>query len=109
MAIPCEDDRISPHFGKARQFVFIDANPGPAEIKSEETLSVPSHEPGELPRWLVSMRVNVVLAASAGSRAIEALRDAGVQIVTGVTGDDPHEAATQYLKGEIKPRVSALR
>ncbi len=101
IAIPCENGRVVPHFGHAPQFAVLDVDPQSGRIDSETVLDAPPHEPGALPRWLAEQKVNVVLAGGMGGRAQQLLGSQGIEVVTGVAGDDARAVATAYVAGNL--------
>lgn len=102
LAIPCEENRICPHFGHAPQFGFFDTDPATGRIENERFLAPPSHQPGMLPKWVASQGADVVLASGMGARAVGLFEQHGVKVVLGVIGDDPRAAAESYLKGNLE-------
>lgn len=101
LAIPCQGEQISEHFGHAPHFAFFDADPATGQITKEEMVESPPHQPGLLPRWLAEQGANVILAIGMGGRAIELFAQHGVQAITGVATRNPREAAQQYLAGNL--------
>ena len=88
VAVACDGDQVSPHFGRCERYLIAEVSG--TDIALVKWLENPGHEPGALPELMRSTGVGVVLAGGAGPRAVGLLAAAGVQLVTGVTG----EAAT---------------
>lgn len=101
IAIPCEGQRVSAHFGHAPQFMFIDVDDQGQIVKSE-TLDAPPHEPGLLPRWIAEQKATAVLAGGMGGRARELFAQHGIEVVVGAPADDPQTAATAYAQGQLR-------
>jgi predicted Fe-Mo cluster-binding NifX family protein len=102
VAVPCEEDRISAHFGHAAQFTFFDTDRDRGTIEKEETLASPPHQPGLLPQWIAEQGATVVLATGMGGRALQRFAEHGVSVVVGVTMSDPRQAVEAYLRGELQ-------
>ncbi|MHC1630631.1 MAG: NifB/NifX family molybdenum-iron cluster-binding protein [Methanoculleaceae archaeon] len=100
IAIPLDDgDRVSPHFGHAPVFAIISID-GSGKIE-HENIPNPGHEPGRLPALMRSLGVTHVITGGMGPRAIGLFNEAGIEVVTGVSGsvDSVIEA---FLNGTLE-------
>ena len=101
IAIPCEGDQLSAHFGHAPQFLFFDVDPQTKQITAEEALTPPPHEPGVLPAWVAQQRATVILAGGMGGRAQQLFAQHGVDVVVGVPSGPARAAVEAYLNGQL--------
>jgi len=106
IAIPTQgtaglDDQVEEHFGRAQHYTLIDIENG--EITDVQVLDVPyaEHGPGDLPNWLHSQGVDVVLAWGMGPRAVEFFEQLGIEVITGATGR-VREVVEGYLRGSLE-------
>ena len=102
IAIPVTDGKLSAHFGHCEQFAIIDADSDSKEIRSEELVTPPAHEPGVLPQWLSENKADVIIAGGMGQRAQQLFAQNNIKVVVGATADDPREVALQYLDGRLQ-------
>ncbi len=101
IAMPIENGRLSGHFGHAGQFAIVEVSDG--NIKKNEILSPPPHEPGSLPRWLHEQGVTDVICGGIGPMAVELLQQSGIRVTAGVQADmDPAEAINALVAGNLK-------
>jgi predicted Fe-Mo cluster-binding NifX family protein len=104
IATACDGTDVSPHFGRCERYLMAEVSG--AEIKLLDWLDNPGHEPGALPRLMQQQGVNVVLAGGAGPRAQQLLSAAGIELITGVTGDSL-QALQAFAQGTLEPGESA--
>ena len=102
IAIPVTDGKLSAHFGHCEQFAIIDADSDSKEIRSEELVTPPAHEPGVLPQWLSENKADVIIAGGMGQRAQQLFAQNNIKVVVGATADDPREVVLQYLDGRLQ-------
>jgi len=96
------DSAVSPHFGRCPQFVLIDLDD--AGLRTVSRVANPfanSHEPGQVPRFMASQNVQVMVSGGMGWRAIAAFEQLGIQAVTGAVGS-VREALEDYLAGKLQ-------
>lgn len=95
------DAPISTHFGRCPFFTIV-------EVEGQEILGVeavvnpfyPNHEPGQVPGFIHSLNVNVMLSGGMGGRAVAFFEQFGIQPVTRARGT-ARAAVTQYLQGGL--------
>lgn len=102
IAIPVTDGKLSAHFGHCEQFAIIDADTDTRDIKSQELVKPPAHEPGALPRWLSGLHVELIIAGGMGRRAQQLFEQSGIDVVVGAANDSPQELTKQYLAGQLQ-------
>lgn len=96
IAIPCEGDRVCPHFGHCEVFAMYDT-----DTKAMKSLPNPGHEPGFLPGFLKEQGAQLVIAGGMGGRAQELFTAAGINLIVGVSGNIKDVLAL-FEKGELK-------
>jgi predicted Fe-Mo cluster-binding NifX family protein len=102
IAIPVTNGKLSAHFGHCEQFAIIDVDSNSRDIKSQELVLPPAHEPGALPRWLAGLHVELIIAGGMGRRAQQLFAQSGIDVVVGAADNNPQELASQYLAGQLQ-------
>jgi predicted Fe-Mo cluster-binding NifX family protein len=106
IAISANDNRglegaVSNHFGRCPYFVIAEIEEN--TIKSVEAIENPffhSHRPGQVPGFIHSHNVDVMLTGGMGHRAVDFFQQYGIQPVTGAAGT-VQQTLDRYLNGEI--------
>jgi predicted Fe-Mo cluster-binding NifX family protein len=96
------DGAVSPHFGRCPYYVLVDLDG--QEVKATEIVANSSygqHRPGQVPGFIHSHGVDVMLTGGMGGRAMGFFEQYGIEPVTGATGSVRH-ALEQYLGGELR-------
>ena len=101
VAIPMNDGKLCMHFGHCEQFAVVDVDAESKEIKGQELLTPPAHEPGVLPRWLTGMQVTLVIAGGMGQRAQQLFTESGIEVICGAPSETPERLVTDYLTGNL--------
>jgi predicted Fe-Mo cluster-binding NifX family protein len=101
IAVPVADGRFCPHFGGAESFALFTADPDARSVTGREEARPPAHERGVFPAWLRSQGVTSVLAGGMGARASAMFAAYGIEVVMGISGDDPAELVAAYLDGRL--------
>ncbi|MBU9888355.1 MAG: NifB/NifX family molybdenum-iron cluster-binding protein [Candidatus Omnitrophica bacterium] len=83
-AIAKDGNLVSAHFGRCMEYVLLDVENG--QISNEQVVANPGHAPGNIPDFLNSHRVNVVIAGGMGARAVQFFKQFGMDTVVGVAG-----------------------
>ncbi len=102
IAVPLREQRFTPHFGGAETFALYTVDAGNHEVLQQQLITPPEHGRGIFPTWLRSQGASVVLAGGMGPRANEILARNGIEVLLGVSGDDPDTMVQQYLAGTLK-------
>ncbi len=91
IAIPLETGkrRISEHFGRAGKFLLVRFESG--EILGSEIVDAPPHAFGAFPQFLADHGVRVVVCQNIGEKAKELLKNQGIHVFSGFSGN-PEEA-----------------
>jgi len=102
IAIPLTAGKLSQHFGHCEQFAIIDVDSDSKNIKSQELVEPPGHEPGVLPRWLAGLHVDLIIAGGMGQRAQQLFAENNIDVVVGAPDNEPQELISQYLTGRLQ-------
>ena len=95
------DSVVSPHFGRCPYFVLVDMDG--QEVKGVDAIANPyygNHRPGQVPAFINSYDVNVMLTGGMGRRAILFFEELGIQPVTGA-GGTVQQSLERYLGGAL--------
>ena len=101
IAIPHENGRLHGHFGGAREFALIEANPETRAVLRTKIQTAPEHKPGAFPRWLREQGVTVVIAGGIGHRALANFAHHGITVRAGQSGAPIEEMVAAYLQGRL--------
>ncbi len=96
------DGEMSMHFGRCPSYVVaqVEDNGNIAATEVVENPYFKQHTPGEVPRFINSIEVNVIIAGGMGPKAIDMFNNFGIEVVTGV-GGRVGNVLKAYLNGEI--------
>ncbi len=101
IAIPVAEGVLSSHFGHCEEFAFIEVDEAAKKVVKETRQAPPQHEPGVLPRWLISNKTNLAIVGGMGMRARELLEAAGVKVIMGAPNLPPSRLAEEFLAGRM--------
>lgn len=93
-------ETYSRHFGGATEFWIFEGDRDSTGM-SGELHPAPKHEPGALPRWLVSQGVDAVVVSQIGERALIMLADAGIEAFVAAEPDSPANLVRACLQGSL--------
>ncbi|MBU0492868.1 MAG: NifB/NifX family molybdenum-iron cluster-binding protein [Chloroflexi bacterium] len=96
------DSVVSPHFGRCPYFILVDV--AGQEIERVSAINNPyynQHEPGQVPAFINSYDVNVMLTGGMGGRAVAFFRQFGIEPVTGAAGT-VRQSLERYLGGTLQ-------
>lgn len=99
IAIATENGSVSPHFGHCEGFTIFEVED--KNVKSEEFVPNPGHEPGFLPVFLSEKGVDLIIAGGMGERAQGLFAGRNIDTIVGASGSAKNALDT-YLKGELK-------
>jgi predicted Fe-Mo cluster-binding NifX family protein len=95
------DAAVAGHFGGCPFFTLIDLEE--EQIRAIQVVANPyflAHEPGQVPQFVHSQNVNVMLTGGMGGRAVAFFEQYGIQPVTGAAGT-VRQAIAAFLQGQI--------
>lgn len=98
IAVTFENGNIFQHFGHTKQFKLYDVSDG--QITKERIVETNGSGHGALAGFLKNMEADVLICGGIGGGAQTALKEAGIQLYGGVTGEaDP--AVLDFLAGNL--------
>jgi predicted Fe-Mo cluster-binding NifX family protein len=95
------DSVVSPHFGRCPHFILVDLEG--QNVKNVQAIDNPyygNHRPGQVPAFINSHEVDVMLTGGMGHRAIMFFEQFGVQAVTGAAGTI-RQSLESYMGGGL--------
>ncbi len=93
---------VSPHFGRCPYFVLVDMDgQDVTAISAVDNPYYGNHRPGQVPGFIDSYGVNVMLTGGMGHRAIMFFEQFGIQPVTGAAGT-VRQSLERYLGGALQ-------
>lgn len=103
VALPTYDKKLCMHFGHCEAFAVVDFDEE-AKVILEVNMEIPPlHEPGVLPKWLNEKGVNLIIAGGIGNRAQQLFKNAGIDVVFGVSADESiMEIVKQYFDNTLE-------
>ncbi len=107
IAVSAEDNNdldsiVSPHFGRCPHFVLVDMDGQEVKaISVVDNLYYGNHRPGQVPAFINSHGVNVMLTGGMGRRAIAFFEEFGIRPVTGAAGT-VRQSLERYLGGVLQ-------
>jgi predicted Fe-Mo cluster-binding NifX family protein len=102
IAVPLVSGKLSAHFGRCEEFMFIDIDTETKEIKETKTEPAPAHERGLIPEWLAQRGVNAVITGGMGRRAVALLEQFNIKAVSGAPDESPETLAKRFAEGSLK-------
>ena len=101
IAIPVTAGTLSSHFGHCEQFAIVDVDRESKEVKGQEFVAPPAHQPGVLPAWLSGLMVNLVIAGGMGQRAQQLFAEKDIEVLCGAPAAEPGVLVREYLDGRL--------
>lgn len=100
LAMPFEQGRLNQHFGRSREFVIVEVENG--TIKSKKNVSADGlmHNHEGLAGLIKNEGVNVVITGGIGAKALSALEESGLRVITGAEGDID-KVVGSFVRGEL--------
>jgi predicted Fe-Mo cluster-binding NifX family protein len=96
------DSVVGPHFGRCPHFVLVDVDDHQVQdVREVDNPYYGNHQPGQVPAFVNSLGVNVMLTGGMGGRAIMFFQQFGIEGVTGAYGT-VRQAVERYLGGQLK-------
>ena len=99
-----ETGNIFQHFGKTQNFKIYEIENG--KILSSKIIDNGGNGHHALPPYLKSLGVEILILGNRGQGAIDAIANAGLKEIPGITGS-ADEAAEKFVKGELKGNFDA--
>ena len=102
IAVTCENNQVFQHFGHTPEFAVYEIDAG--NIVSEKILSSGDSGHGALATLLAGEKIDVLICGGIGGGAINALANAGIQVVGGAEGN-VREVAEAFANGTLQVRA----
>jgi len=97
---------VSPRFGSCEYFVIVDSDELESESIKNSNMGAMRKAGVKSSKMLADRKVQVILTGNVGPNAFQALSNAGIQIMTGVTGT-VREAIDQFNSGQLQSASEA--
>lgn len=101
VAVTCENNQVFQHFGHTPEFAIFKFEDG--QLVSEKILSSGDSGHGALAGLLAIENVDILICGGIGGGAINALADAGIQVVGGADGN-VKDVALAFVAGTLQVR-----
>ena len=98
IAVTYENGQVFQHFGRTQEFKVFEVENG--DIVSSEVIGSNGVGHGALAGLLAGQTIQVLICGGLGGGAQAALADAGIEVVSGASGD-VDEAVRAWLRGEL--------
>lgn len=95
---------IFQHFGKTQNFKVYDIEDG--KIVESKVIDNGGFGHHDLATFLKNLGIEILILGNRGQGAIDALNNAGIKQLAGITGN-PDEAVAAYLAGNLKDNPDA--
>jgi predicted Fe-Mo cluster-binding NifX family protein len=99
IAIATEENNVSQHFGKCENFTIVEIDN--SKVIDKNIINTLGNQHGQLPGYLASHGVDVVIAGGMGDGAVQKLTSLNIQIITGINGSID-DVITSYINGSLK-------
>ncbi|MCJ7824706.1 MAG: NifB/NifX family molybdenum-iron cluster-binding protein [Anaerolineales bacterium] len=105
-AISTEDNKglesnVSQHFGRCPYFILVDLeDEAVKEVKVVDNPYFAQHSPGQVPEYIASLGVNVMISGGMGRRANDFFDNFGIKTATGAIGT-VQEALSSFQDGNL--------
>lgn len=102
IALPSRQNMIDDHFGHCEYFTVFTVDQDKKEILSEETVAAPSGCgcKSDIAQTLAAKGVKVMLAGNMGDGAVNVLKQSGITVLRGCSGEI-RSVATGWLNGAL--------
>ncbi len=100
-----ETGTIFQHFGRTQNFKIFEIENG--AVKKSEIIDNGGFGHHDLATYLKNLGVEILILGNRGQGAIDALNNAGLTQLAGITGD-PDKAVESYLAGTLKDNPAAV-
>ena len=101
IAVTCENGQVFQHFGHTPSFAIFEVENN--SIISEKIISSGDSGHGALALVLAEEMVDILICGGIGGGAVNALANAGIQVIGGAEGD-VKETVNAFIKGTLTLR-----
>lgn len=102
IALPSRQNQIDNHFGHCEYYTIFTVDKDKKEIISQETLPSPAGCgcKSNIAQILSNIGVSVMLAGNMGQGAVNVLKNSGIEVIRGCSGD-VKTVADNWIQGNI--------
>ncbi len=75
------DSNVSDHFGRCPYYIIVDGD----DVRAVKNPHV-AHSPGQVPEFIKSLEVDIIISGGMGKRAIEIFKEMDIRALTGARG-----------------------
>lgn len=102
IALPSRENKIDDHFGHCEYFTVLTVDREKKEILKQETIASPQGCgcKSNIAQTLSTLGVELMLAGNMGEGAVNVLRNSGIEVLRGCSGDIT-DVANQWLNGSL--------
>jgi predicted Fe-Mo cluster-binding NifX family protein len=103
VAIPNNENMVNQHFGRSTSFII--ATIDNKEIKDIKEVSTAefTHQHGALAKMLISNNVKVAIVGGIGKGALDALDNAGIEVIKGASGEYK-SILNEFINGTLESK-----
>lgn len=98
IAVTFENDKVFSHFGRTPYFAIYEIEDG--NLKNKTIVETPASGHGALVDFLTEQKIEALICGGIGGGAVNALREAGISIYSGASGD-VDEQVDSFIKGQL--------
>jgi len=98
IAISCDGNNVSGHFGRCEKYVLFDEENG--KLIGKKELDSPQHAPGLIPKFLNEQGAKKIICQGIGPKAIDLFGELGIEVIAGISGEI-NEVIESYIKGDL--------
>ncbi len=104
VAVTCQDNQVFQHFGRTPEFCIYTVEE--KKVVKVEKLAAPEEGHGALVSFLKEQDVDTLICGGIGGGAVNHLREAGISIYAGASGD-VKEQVDSFLSGQLPQNEDA--
>lgn len=98
IAVAANKEKISKHFGRSPQFVFVKIVGG--KLVKSEVFDNKNHEPKTIVELFEAKGVQRIICEGINDKAIKLFEKSGIQVIAGISGN-VEDAINALIKGEL--------
>lgn len=98
IAVASEGNAVSEHFGFCKDFTIFSVEG--SHIEQSESIANPGHKPCVLPEFIISNKVDTIIAGNMGKAAVEKFQGQGITVILGAKGETK-DAVERFLQGDL--------